>query len=829
MKKLLFIFALILVAITSNAQSSPKGDLDNDGVVSVSDVMELVGIILNGGATQSYLTCPDNHHPHMIDLGLPSGTKWACCNVGADKPTAYGGYYAWGETYEKMYYDLPHYFDGDWDTCPDFGEDISGTEYDVAHVRWGGLWVMPSDDHQMELENNCTYEWTTVNGVKGGKFTGKNGGSIFLPAAGRRDESGLNDAGSVGYYWLSMQPFWGAPVLAESLSFESGDMGSNTGYCTDGQSVRPVAANMQNIDLAGDLDGDGAVSVSDVMELVKIILYGDVPPSYLTCPDDHHPHLIDLGLPSGTKWACCNVADDPTMQSPTNEGGYYAWGETEEKEFYDEDTYLYCYSSSDYLNFGSDISDTLHDVAHERWGGSWAMPSKEQQEELIRNCTYKWTEKNGLWGWLFTGANGGSIFLPGTAAIWGDEHNDGAGGDYWSSTQDSSNADRAYCLGFNINGGEASISNRPRFMGQTVRPVVSVQQPSSTCPDNHHPHMIDLGLPSGTKWACCNVADDPTTQSPTNEGGHYAWGETEEKDEYNEVTYLYCTGEGSNWMGIYEQNTQYQYIGYDISGTQYDVAHVRWGGSWTMPSKEQQEELIRNCTCKMMEGGYLFTGANGGSILLPYAASMWGDMITEGEGGAYWSSTLDSSNAEDACILGFSFYYYNLYMKSRGRSMGLVVRPVVSIPKPSSTCPDNHHPHMIDLGLPSGTKWACCNEGASKPEDFGGYYHFGDVSSAPSLDQIKELVNKCSYSWTTLNGVRGGRFTGPNGNIIFLPAAGGIIYFELDDVGSCGCYWSSTPEDDGFFFNLQFNSSKAWWDSGWSGVSNFEYSVRPVR
>ena len=145
------------------------------------------------------------------------------------------------------------------------------------------------------------------------------------------------------------------------------------------------------------------------------------------------------------------------------------------------------------------------------------------------------------------------------------------------------------------------------------------------------------------------------------------------------------------------------------------------------------------------------------------------------------------------------------------------------------TCPDNHHPHMIDLGLPSGTKWACCNEGASKPEDFGGYYHFDDVSSAPSLDQIKELVNKCSYSWTTLNGVRGGRFTGPNGNIIFLPAAGGILYFELDDVGSRGYYWSSTPDGDNFFFNLEFDSDSTWWDGGWSGLSNFEYSVRPVR
>ena len=471
MKKAFFTLALMLVAFTANAQTSPKGDLDNDGIVSVSDVMELVGIILNGGATQSYLTCPDDHHPHMIDLDLPSGTKWACCNVGADKPEAYGGYYAWGETYEKMYYDLPHYFDGDWDTCPDFGEDISGTEYDVAHVRWGGLWVMPSDDHQMELENNCTYEWTTENGVKGGKFTGKNGGSIFLPAAGRRDESGLNDAGSVGYYWLSIQPSWGAPVLAECLSFESGDMGSSAGYTTDGQCVRPVADNIGTIDLAGDLDGDGAVSVSDVMELVKIILYGDIPPSYLTCPDDHHPHLIDLGLPSGTKWACCNVADDPTMQSPTYYGGYYAWGETETKSYYDNSTYQY-YKNDSYQSIGDDIAGTQYDVAHVKWGGSWVMPTNYQQKELLDNCTYEWTIVNGVNGGKYTSmSNGGSIFLP--AAGYrnnSDLYNAGSIGNYWSSTQYWSYTSYAYYLYF-FSGGTYASNGYLRYNGLSVRPV----------------------------------------------------------------------------------------------------------------------------------------------------------------------------------------------------------------------------------------------------------------------------------------------------------------------------------------------------------------------
>ena len=124
------------------------------------------------------------------------------------------------------------------------GSDIAGTEYDVAHVKWGGSWMMPSVEQQHELRNNCTYEWTTVNGIKGGKFTSKtNGGSIFLPAAGYRYNSGLRNAGSYGFYWSSTQH----PSFAYGayyLSFDSS--GTYTyifNYRYDSQSVRPVVSN----------------------------------------------------------------------------------------------------------------------------------------------------------------------------------------------------------------------------------------------------------------------------------------------------------------------------------------------------------------------------------------------------------------------------------------------------------------------------------------------------------------------------------------------------------------------------------------------------------
>ena len=211
----------------------------------------VIYVKVKGEEQVSYLTCPDDHHPHLIDLGLPSGTKWACCNVDDDhtkqSPTNYGSYYAWGETkeHEDLIYNWSTYThcDGSSSTCHDLGSDIAGTQYDVAYGKWGGSWVMPSKEQQDELRNNCTYEWTTVNGVKGGKFTSKtNGGSIFLPAAGYRRGSYLDNAGSRGYYWSSTQyPSYAGGAYI--LYFNSG--GTDWDYYDrlDGRSVRPVVRN----------------------------------------------------------------------------------------------------------------------------------------------------------------------------------------------------------------------------------------------------------------------------------------------------------------------------------------------------------------------------------------------------------------------------------------------------------------------------------------------------------------------------------------------------------------------------------------------------------
>ena len=112
-----------------------------------------------------------------------------------------------------------------------------------------------------------------------------------------------------------------------------------------------------------------------------------------------------------------------------------------------------------------------------------------------------------------------------------------------------------------------------------------------------------------------------------------------------------------------------------------------------------------------------------------------------------------------------------------------------------SPCSDNNHPHWVNLGLPSGTKWCCCNEGASIPEAKGLHYNFGVISTAPSYDQLKELIDNTNKIWTTLNGVKGVQFIGTNGNSIFLPAAGFYTEGEYMNYTNRCDYWSSTPHE----------------------------------
>ena len=169
-----------------------------------------------------------------VDLGLPSGLKWATCNVGASNPGDYGNYYAWGETTTKS-----SYTEGNCSTYNQNIGDIAGTSRDAARQNWGGSWRMPTLAEFGELINNCTWTWTTQNGHNGYRVTGPNGNSIFLPAAGHRHGSSSDYVGSLGDYWSST-PDESNTQDACGLVFGSGNRNAFYGRRGVGCGVRPV-------------------------------------------------------------------------------------------------------------------------------------------------------------------------------------------------------------------------------------------------------------------------------------------------------------------------------------------------------------------------------------------------------------------------------------------------------------------------------------------------------------------------------------------------------------------------------------------------------------
>ena len=158
----------------------------------------------------------NKEHPY-VDLGLPSGTLWATCNVGASKPSDFGLYFQWGDiqgyTAEQVGKDKDFNFD-DYKWNPS-GDGKTFTKYktlgntldledDAAHIHMGGDWHMPTLNQIQELIDNTTSNFETVDGVRGMKFTSNNGKSMFIPAAGLAYEKSIHNSGYTGTIWSSM-------------------------------------------------------------------------------------------------------------------------------------------------------------------------------------------------------------------------------------------------------------------------------------------------------------------------------------------------------------------------------------------------------------------------------------------------------------------------------------------------------------------------------------------------------------------------------------------------------------------------------------------------
>ena len=252
-----------IAGVTSaiNALVDQVKDGDTDAAAALAQIIqkleELKGSIGGGGTTPSPV--------EYVDLGLPSGLKWAKCNLGASKPSEPGDYYAWGETAPKAVYDWATYkwmqagqsgwqymtkytfadgkTEGIWyDSSGAFIGDnktVLVAADDAATANLGSPWRMPTFDEFMELINNCTLTWTTQDGVNGCQVDGPNGNAIFLPATGEREDSGLIDAGTKARYWSSSLRTT-LNSYAHHIYFDSGNYERQGVLRCYGYSVRPV-------------------------------------------------------------------------------------------------------------------------------------------------------------------------------------------------------------------------------------------------------------------------------------------------------------------------------------------------------------------------------------------------------------------------------------------------------------------------------------------------------------------------------------------------------------------------------------------------------------
>lgn len=469
-----------------------------------SDVINLINMNSNATGWLPLAVIQTKHPATPVDLGL--SVKWSDVNVGASSPEEYGDYYCWGEVNTRSEYtwisyygsgtSLPKYNNSElWGVVDNKSELELGD--DIANVRWGGVWRMPSRCEIEELIVGCTWTWTTQNGVKGYKVSGKKAGftenSIFLPAAGMHGESGLDSVGVYSFYWSNT--LWESfPLMSYGLAINTTDVFSSMALRCYGYPVRGVCRSsgwegITSLDLTNtvitlkkgqsdtisvsvmsgsnpfpssgvrwrsgkpgvvEVDENGIVTAKSVgTATITATCYNLSATSTVTVLEsDPVIEAVNLGL--SVMWATCNVG----ARSPEDYGNYYAWGETDVKEIYSWDTYKFRISGNDRSNIilskyntsssngtvdDKTVLEAEDDVAHVKWGGDWRMPSKAEFVELINNCNWVWTTLNGVPGYRVTSKKTGFtdnyIFLP-AAGFRGSSVfvNEGSECNYWSNT-----------------------------------------------------------------------------------------------------------------------------------------------------------------------------------------------------------------------------------------------------------------------------------------------------------------------------------------------------------------------------------------------------------
>ena len=396
-------------------------------------------VVVNG---EKFLHKPESAERAPVDLGLPSGTLWAAGNIGAELPWETGKYFAWGETTGYTDGDVAagvRAFNSASYTASAISADLT-LEQDAARANLGGNWQMPTADYYQELIDNCTYSFQSNYGGSGvtcAVFKSMlNGNELVIPCTGYYNGTSKSSSG----YACCWSSSWSSSSKAKR------GYGSNT-FTATSTSNRYYGMN------------------------VRAIIPGARTPGSGTGTENNYKY-VDLGLPSGLKWATCNVG----ATSPEQAGLYFAWGETTGYTANDVTSGVRAFIEDEYnagpaASINTDIT-LEYDAAHVNMGGNWRMSTKAEFQELLDNCDGTWISSymgKGVAGRLYTSkANGNSVFFPAAGYCYDSSMGDvGLFGNYWSASWAPSFS--AWLLSF-YSGGQSVFSNKGHY-GQPVRGV----------------------------------------------------------------------------------------------------------------------------------------------------------------------------------------------------------------------------------------------------------------------------------------------------------------------------------------------------------------------
>lgn len=314
-----------------------------------------------------------------IDLGLPSRTKWANWNLGASEPKDTGRYCGWGD--KNAYWQeisTAHYADG-----LDFETIAANPKYDPATYQWGDQWRMPTKADFKELYDYCTLGFNSENGKDYIIFTSKiNGKSIFIPWAGYKVSTTHKIDKSLNFYWLAEtdpeQPTNPLSILVEASNYLESRVTGQARFNLF--QIRPVYGPVVDGGTDDPTPDDPPVVDNDGWKKLDHYVYDDDGNQITAVPQDG----VDMGLPSGTKWAAWNVGALPFDKKGNIDygikGRYYAWGNINEHEEYSKQNYQ---EETQLWGVQQRVLKSEDDIATVLWGEDWQIPSRSDFYELF--------------------------------------------------------------------------------------------------------------------------------------------------------------------------------------------------------------------------------------------------------------------------------------------------------------------------------------------------------------------------------------------------------------------------------------------------------------